>query len=137
MCPTFCDPMDCSLPLHCRLHSVHGILQARILEWVARLSSGDSSWPRDRTCVSYVSWNWQASSLPLTPPGKSYHNRGYIIMYIHQCLHITCFCCLITKSRHILCSPMDGGSPPGTSVHGTSQAKILEWVAISFSRASF
>ena len=30
-CPTFCDPMDCSLPGS----SVHGILQARILEWVA------------------------------------------------------------------------------------------------------
>ena len=33
---------------------VHGILQARILEWVATLSSRGSSWPRDRTCVSYV-----------------------------------------------------------------------------------
>ena len=31
LCPTLCDPMDCSLPGS----SVHGILQARILEWVA------------------------------------------------------------------------------------------------------
>ena len=30
-CPTFCDPMDCSPPLS----PVHGVLQARILEWVA------------------------------------------------------------------------------------------------------
>ena len=34
-----------------------------------------------------------------------------------------------------LCDPMDG-SPPGSSVHGFSQARILEWVAISFSRSS-
>ena len=38
-CPTFCDPMDCSLPGS----SVHGILQAGILEWVARLSSRASA----------------------------------------------------------------------------------------------
>ena len=39
----FCDPMDCSPPGS----SVHGILQARILEWVAMPSSRRSSWPRD------------------------------------------------------------------------------------------
>ena len=37
-CPTLCDPMDCSLPGS----SVHGILQARILEWVAMPSSRGS-----------------------------------------------------------------------------------------------
>ena len=43
-----CDPMDCS-PLG---FSVHGIFQARILEWVAILFSGASSRPRDGTCLS-------------------------------------------------------------------------------------
>ena len=38
-CPTLCDPMDCSPPGS----SVHGILQARILEWVAMPSSRGSS----------------------------------------------------------------------------------------------
>ena len=47
-CATLCDPMDCN-PLG---SSVHGILQARILEWVAMPSSRASSRPRDRTCVS-------------------------------------------------------------------------------------
>ena len=42
--------MDCSPPGF----SVHGILQARILEWVAISSSGGSSWPRDRTHVSSI-----------------------------------------------------------------------------------
>ena len=39
------------------------------------------------------------------------------------------------QSRPTVCDPMDC-SPTGSSVHGTSQARILEWVAISFSRGS-
>ena len=46
-----CDPMDCSLPGS----SVHGILQARILEGVVKPSSRRSLQPRDRTRASYVS----------------------------------------------------------------------------------
>ena len=47
-CPTHCDPRDCSPPGS----SVHGISQARILEWVAMLSSRGSLQPRDWTQVS-------------------------------------------------------------------------------------
>ena len=43
-----CDPMDCSLPRS----SVHGIFQARVLEWVAISFSRGSSWPRDQTQAS-------------------------------------------------------------------------------------
>ena len=50
-CPTLCDSMDCSPPGS----SAHGILQARILEWVAMPSSRGSSPPRDGTRVSCVS----------------------------------------------------------------------------------
>ena len=50
LCPTLCDPMDCSLPGF----SVHGILQARILEGVTISFSRGSSWPRDRTRVSRI-----------------------------------------------------------------------------------
>ena len=49
-CPTLCNPMDCSPPGS----SVHVILQARILEWVAILFSRGSSRPRDRTWVSCI-----------------------------------------------------------------------------------
>ena len=45
LCPTLCDPMDCSPPGS----SVRGIFQARILEWVAMPSSRGSSHPMDRT----------------------------------------------------------------------------------------
>ena len=44
-------------------------------------------------------------------------------------------CCLVTKSCLTLCGPMDS-SPPSSTFHGISQARILEWVAISFSRGS-
>ena len=53
--PTLCDPMDCSTPGF----SVHGILSARILEWVAIFFSRGSSWPSDRThcLLSEKQWN--------------------------------------------------------------------------------
>ena len=44
-------------------------------------------------------------------------------------------CCLVTQSYQMFCSPMDH-SPPAFTVHGIFQAKILEWVGISFSRGS-
>ena len=51
LCSTLCDPMDHSP----QGSSVHGILQARRLEWVAVPSSRGSSLPRDGICLSYIS----------------------------------------------------------------------------------
>ena len=50
LCPTLCDRMDYSLPGS----SAHGVLQARILEWVAIPFSRGSSRPRDQTRVSCI-----------------------------------------------------------------------------------
>ena len=50
LCPNLCDSVNCSLPGS----SVHGILQARLLDWVAILFSSGSSQPRDRTQVSHI-----------------------------------------------------------------------------------
>ena len=50
LCPTLCDPMDCSLPGS----SVHGIFQAIVLEWIAISFSRGSSRPRDQTQVSHI-----------------------------------------------------------------------------------
>ena len=55
-CPTLCDPMD---------YTVHRILQARILEWVAFPFSRGSSQPKDQTQVSCI----EGASLPAEPPG--------------------------------------------------------------------
>ena len=50
LCPTLCDPMDCSLPGS----AVHGIFQAIVLEWIAISFSRGSFRPRDRTWVSRI-----------------------------------------------------------------------------------
>ena len=72
LCPTFCDSMDCSPSGF----SVHGILQARTLEWLAMPSSRGSSW-RSLTQGSnprlLCLLHWQAGSVPLAPPGKPTH----------------------------------------------------------------
>ena len=59
LCPTLCDPMDCSPPGS----SVHGILQSRILAWVA-MPSRESN-----LCLLHL-LHWQGGSLPLAPSGK-------------------------------------------------------------------
>ena len=66
LCPTLCNPMDYSPPGS----SVHGILQARMLEWVAMPSSRGSSRPRARTTSLLHLPLWQVGSLPPAPPGK-------------------------------------------------------------------
>ena len=93
-CPTLHDPMDCSPPSF----SVHGIFQARILEWVAISKSKGSSWHRDWSCVSCVS-NWQVGSSPLTLPKSE-----------------------VAQSCPTLWDPLDC-SLPGSSVHGISHDK--------------
>ena len=71
-CLTLHDPMDHSL----RGSSVHGILQARILEWVAMPSSRGSSQPRDRMQVSCIEvtlfTDWS------TPEGRQHYEMGQI-----------------------------------------------------------
>ena len=75
--PTLCNPSDCSLPGS----FLHGIIQARILEWVAISSSRGSSWPRDRTCVSCTDrwmlyhWTTGGNYISLQIPGCMAYSR--------------------------------------------------------------
>ena len=62
LCPTFGDPMNCSPPGS----SIHGIFQARILEWVSISFSRESSRPRDQTHISCLA----GRSFTTEPPGK-------------------------------------------------------------------
>ena len=66
LCSTLCYSMECSSPGY----SVHGILQAGILEWVAKPSSRESSQPQVSNSFLPVSPSLQADSLPTEPPGK-------------------------------------------------------------------
>ena len=107
--------MDCSLPGS----SVHGIFQARILEWVAISFSRRPSWSRDWTQVFHI-------------VGR--HFTVWATRKVHYPAAAAAAKSL--QSCPTLCDPVDC-SPLGFSVHGILQARILEWVAISFSRGSF
>ena len=67
-------------------------------------------------------------------PFQNVYDEGEIVTLswrnlAHECIHAG------AQSCSALCNPMDC-SPPGSSVHGTFQARILEWVTISYSRIS-
>ena len=75
-CPTLWDPTDCSPPGS----SVHGILQARIPEWVAMPSSRGSSQPRDQTQVSCIAGGFFTAESPGKPVQKP---RTLLISELH------------------------------------------------------
>ena len=80
-CATLCDRMDCSLPGS----SVHGILQARILEWVAFPSPGDLSNPG----IGPESPALPADSLPSEPPRKPLEGLGNSFVIVSTLLKLT------------------------------------------------
>ena len=82
-CPTLCDPMDSSQPGS----TVHGIFQARILEWVEISSSRGSSWPMDWTPVSCL-LHEQAGSWALAITWEIY---TCVCIYIYIYLFIYLF----------------------------------------------
>ena len=100
-CLTVCNSMDCS-PLG---SSVHGISQARILEWVAIPFSRGSSWPRDRTqvfCIAggfFTGWATQGS--------PSSEGILFVILFIYLFIYLTVlgFSCrtwdLLSKPRSL------------------------------------
>ena len=84
-CPTLCDPMD---------YTVHGILQARILEWVAFPFSRGSSQPRDQTQVSHIAGRFFTSWATREALEYVYH------IYIHSSVngHLGCYHILAVAS---------------------------------------
>ena len=73
-CPTLCDPMDCSLPGY----SVHGILQARTLEWVAISFSNAWKWKMKvklLSCVWLLATPWTAAYQ--APPSMGFSGQQY------------------------------------------------------------
>ena len=94
-------------------YTVHGILQGRILECLAFRFSRGSSQPRDQTQISLIAGGF---FYQLSHKGRSKESE-------------------VAQSCLTLCDPMVC-SLPGSSVHGILQARVLEWVAISFSGGS-
>ena len=121
--------------------SVHGILQARILEWVAIPSLGDlpnpGIEPRSLVCL--------ADSLLSESPQKSIRKWNCWVQCLLHLLQILTnqwnkstftLKVLVVGSCPTLCDLMDY-SPPGSTVHEISQARILEWVAVPIFRGIF
>ena len=119
LCPTLCNPVDSSPPSS----SIHGILQARILEWVVISSSRDLPTPGIEP-VCPASPALAGNSLPLKPPGKPMN-----IYVLNNIAYIMCVCILSCSVMSDSLDPMDY-SLPGSSVHGILQARILDPVAL-------
>ena len=118
-------------------HTVHGILQARILQWVAILFSRGLPNPG----IEPRSPSPQVDSLPAEPPGKPKltNYKSFNLERPHWISSNGLFSwhVLITQLCLTLSQPyVMGCSLPGSSVHGIFQARILEQVAISSSRVS-
>ena len=80
-----------------------------------------------KICMDGRIWNWWATVHGAAKGGT------WLSDWTHR--HICLFCCSVAQSFLTLCDPMDC-CPPDSSVHGIIQARILEWVAISYSRGS-
>ena len=80
-CPTLCNPMDCSPPGS----SVHGISQARILEWVAMSFSRGSSPPRDQTHLlgRWIPYHWVTREDTHTHTHTHIYGSYVLFIYTH------------------------------------------------------
>ena len=93
LCPTLCDPMDCRLPGS----SIHGIFQARVLEWVAISFSRGSSRPRDWTRVSHIVGRhftiWATREVPFSRRNeykrRDSNARSHLLLFSHVWLFVT------------------------------------------------
>ena len=115
---------------------VYGILQARILEWVEFPFSRGSSQPRDPTQVSHVCREISnpVRGIQISPSVSFRLTSCYFSLWCLSFIHNTCVCSVAQLCR-TFCYPMDC-RPPGSSVQGIFQARILKRVAISYSRGS-
>ena len=132
--PTLSNPMDCSLPGS----SVHGIFQARVLEWGAIAFSDIILSKSVQFTLSVVSdsvrpHRRQPTRLP-RPWDSPSKNIGVGCCFLLQFMKVKSES-EVAQSFPTLCDLMDC-SLPGSSIHGILQARILEWVAISFCRGS-
>ena len=106
-CPALCNPMDCSPPGS----SVHGILQERILEWVAIPFSRGSSWPRNRTLVSCIADGFFAIRAT-----RETHFKGKPFHFRTNTSHLSTPICAVAKKPTWLicklCSLRNKPQPP-------------------------
>ena len=127
-CLTLRDPMDCSL----KGSSVHGIFQARVLEWGA-IAFSDVAIRHDKHWLGSTRYKMVEDSIS-SEPWASLHISMLNNTPTNAMIVLTAKL-LVTQLCPTLCDPMDC-SLPGSSVHEILQARILEWAAIPFCRGS-
>ena len=143
----------------CQASLSMGILKAKILKWVAMPSSRGPSPPRNQTYISYICIGrkvlyhqcrleivlllsrFSRVRLCATPETAAHQaplswdspdkNTGVGCHFLLQCMKVKSES-EVAQSYLTLSDPMDC-SPPGSSVHGVFQARVLEWGAIAFS----
>ena len=115
------QPIDCSLPGS----SVHGILQARMPEWAAMLSSRGSSWPKDWTCVSYFSCiAGRFFTTSATREGLATHKGTKGVCKTHVTFPFTKEDTLYPASQSILEVQLHPSAPLGSVTHPPANSKF-------------
>ena len=162
-CPALCDPMNCITPglpvlpyllefAQIHVHWVGDAIKAShplppSSPFAFNLSQHQGSFPMSWLCINWPKcWNFSFSISPSNENSglTSFRIDGFDLLAVQGTLNsllqhhnskASTYQVLVTQSCPTLWDPMDC-SPPGSSVHGISQARILEWVAIPFSRGS-
>ena len=106
-CLTLCDPMDCSLPAS----SVHGIFQARVLEWGA-IAFSEAHLPRPCQCSRTLHLSVRLGEL-VFPIAKS--KKGWFSSISSTVWQTDCF--PLTLLRKCMCSFHDGPQPTRGTIH--------------------
>ena len=118
-CLTLCDPRDCSLPGS----SVHGIFQARVLEWVAISFSRGSSQPRDWALASHIA-------------GKCFIQKAQAFFFFFPIVSLSFSHCVVSD-----CDTMDCSTPGFLVLPGvcSNSCPLSQWYhpTFSFSVAPF
>ena len=127
-CSILRNPIDCSLPDS----SVHGILQERILEGIAILFSRGSSWPRDQTQIFQTAVRFFSTWATREGPLAFSLYVGCLFGTLRE-LYVAAAAAKSLQSCPTPSDPMDY-SLPDSSIHRIFQARVLEWVAIAFSK---
>ena len=121
-CLSLCNPMDCNLPVS----SVHGILQTRVLEWIAMPFSRASFQPRDGTLVSYIKSRF--FTIWATREGDS----NCVCVCVERERERLPRCCYWWRTHLPVQETWDMGLIPGSGSspkrgHGATHSSILAW----------
>ena len=123
LCPNLCDPVDCSPPGS----SVHGVSQAKILEWVVIPFSRGSSWPRNWTQVSLIVGSF-FTIWATREAQRTWYLSVCNFVSFRNILKFSFWCCPLPDSRFsVVCCPLyqfmtphpccQDPQPPASSSH--------------------